>query len=271
MANHVPKEFACPITLQLLEDCVLAGDGHTYERQAILTWFSTGQTRSPVTNQVLEHQLLFPNYVLKKLILQYRAQLGLQLVEACSLGWGDCELAELLDRGADVNQRQVGSGKTPLMLLIEARRFDLALGLIANHGADASMVNDLLQTCVDMASVATANAQFIDQIRQAAESVKQQREREVLAKAKAREQQHNNYTLLSPLPTSAMEEASPSNTNPFPSLFTLQFESYSPQQALPSSPTVMQEMVEQPPPRRQYLSTGLLAMGLAVVLCLLLF
>lgn len=242
----IPKEFACPITLQLLEDCVLAGDGHTYERQAIVTWFSTGQTRSPVTNQQLEHQLLIPNYVLKKLISQYRAQLGLQLVEACGLGRGDCELAELLDRGADVNQRQAGSGKTPLMLLIEARRFDLALKWIAHHGADASMVDDSLQTCVDVASAATTNAQFVDQIRQAAELAKQRRE--AVNKAK---------NVPSPQMTGGGEESS----NPFPSLFTLQFESSS----------VAHEMTEQHPARRQYLSTALLAMGLVVVLCLLLF
>ena len=64
--HAVPKELTCPITQELLIDPVLAEDGHTYERAAITRWFSTGNTRSPVTNEELEGKKLISNHVLKK-------------------------------------------------------------------------------------------------------------------------------------------------------------------------------------------------------------
>jgi hypothetical protein len=42
----------CPITLELFRDPVLAEDGHTYERQAIVEWIEKNG-RSPLTNQQL--------------------------------------------------------------------------------------------------------------------------------------------------------------------------------------------------------------------------
>ena len=48
-----PPEFCCPISLQLMEDPVLASDGHAYEREMIEQWFANGNSSSPVTGQVL--------------------------------------------------------------------------------------------------------------------------------------------------------------------------------------------------------------------------
>lgn len=55
-----PKDLICPITLTLFQEPVLAlGDGYTYEKQSILTWFhsqsrSNGHVRSPVTNAYMD-------------------------------------------------------------------------------------------------------------------------------------------------------------------------------------------------------------------------
>lgn len=57
-----PKDLICPITLTLFQEPVLAlGDGYTYEKQSILTWFhsqqsrsSHGHVRSPVTNAFMD-------------------------------------------------------------------------------------------------------------------------------------------------------------------------------------------------------------------------
>jgi len=37
------RELVCPITQELMRDLVVAEDGHTYEREAILRWFSVGR------------------------------------------------------------------------------------------------------------------------------------------------------------------------------------------------------------------------------------
>jgi hypothetical protein len=46
---------------------VVAADGVTYERDAIEEWLTTHDT-SPMTNDPLEHKLLFPNNLVKALV-----------------------------------------------------------------------------------------------------------------------------------------------------------------------------------------------------------
>ncbi len=46
---------------------VVAADGFTYEREAILDWFKESN-RSPMTNQELENLELKPNYAIKGIL-----------------------------------------------------------------------------------------------------------------------------------------------------------------------------------------------------------
>jgi ankyrin repeat protein len=63
-----PEDFVCPITHHLMEDPVVASDGHTYERSAITQWLEK-QNTSPMRIP-LPHRLLVPNILVKKLIEQ---------------------------------------------------------------------------------------------------------------------------------------------------------------------------------------------------------
>ena len=127
-----PRELVCPITQELFRDPVVAGDGHTYERASIVTWFGTGQTRSPVTNALLENASvagLVPNLAAAGLAAAHRSRLGGELAQICR---GVADIAErgeqvdvvgvgarmvvLLDSGADPNRRGEG-GNTPLHLV----------------------------------------------------------------------------------------------------------------------------------------------------------
>ena len=58
-------ELLCPITLALFRDPVVAQDGHTYERQAIEAWIAKNGT-SPITDQQISLENLYPNYAIKK-------------------------------------------------------------------------------------------------------------------------------------------------------------------------------------------------------------
>ena len=60
--SDITKQLICPITNELMVDPVLASDGYTYERDAILTWFSTKNT-SPMTNAILDNKDLKKNQV----------------------------------------------------------------------------------------------------------------------------------------------------------------------------------------------------------------
>ena len=62
-------ELICPITLRTFHDPVIAGDGHTYERSAIVRWINEHGT-SPLTRQQLNVNELQPDDYLRILAAQ---------------------------------------------------------------------------------------------------------------------------------------------------------------------------------------------------------
>jgi hypothetical protein len=70
LLNDMPKDFICPITLKLMEDPVLASDGHSYERTAIERWLRANN-RSPKTNTYMSSNTVYPNHALKALIEEF--------------------------------------------------------------------------------------------------------------------------------------------------------------------------------------------------------
>ena len=58
----------CPITGEKFRDPVVAGDGHTYEREAIVHWLNSGGGTSPMTRQPLNADRLIPNLRVKELV-----------------------------------------------------------------------------------------------------------------------------------------------------------------------------------------------------------
>ena len=63
----------CPITHQLFQDPVVAEDGYTYEREAIINWINTNGT-SPVTRQPLSINQLRPNLTIKNMVDEFRTK-----------------------------------------------------------------------------------------------------------------------------------------------------------------------------------------------------
>tara|TARA_B100002052_G_scaffold297468_1_gene328268 strand:- start:1053 stop:2153 length:1101 start_codon:yes stop_codon:yes gene_type:complete len=69
--NEPKDEFMCPLTLEIMNDPVVASDGYTYERSVIEDWFRKGNNTSPITNETLEFKTLFSNKTLRILINEY--------------------------------------------------------------------------------------------------------------------------------------------------------------------------------------------------------
>eukprot|EP00760_Papus_ankaliazontas_P033616 PhM_4_TR650/c0_g1_i1/m.74528 len=75
--NEAPREFVCPITQMVMIDPVCTCDGHTYERAAIMEWFSHFEGRggtaptSPLTNLPLDTLDLKTNSELRVRIEEY--------------------------------------------------------------------------------------------------------------------------------------------------------------------------------------------------------
>ena len=72
-SEELRDEFRCPLSLEVMEDPVVAADGNTYERLQIELWLK-GHDVSPLTNEVMAHKFLSPNLALKKLIAEAQEQ-----------------------------------------------------------------------------------------------------------------------------------------------------------------------------------------------------
>jgi len=70
-----PPDYLCDMVFDclLMEDPVMASDGHTYERRSILEWFKTKNT-SPLTGAVLDNKFLIPNRKLKEIIDDWKSK-----------------------------------------------------------------------------------------------------------------------------------------------------------------------------------------------------
>ena len=60
--------LVCRLTGQLLSDPVIAGDGYTYEREALTAWLLDGKLRSPVTGRPLSTGAIRPNLAVRELL-----------------------------------------------------------------------------------------------------------------------------------------------------------------------------------------------------------
>lgn len=65
-ATKPPEAFLCPISFELMDDPVVASDGHSYQRFAIEAWLEKNDT-SPKTNMAMDKRLI-PNYSFRSLI-----------------------------------------------------------------------------------------------------------------------------------------------------------------------------------------------------------
>lgn len=65
-----PPSFYCPISKQVMHDPVVVSDGHTYERNYIEHWLQD-HTTSPISNEELPENAVFPNHALRNAISEY--------------------------------------------------------------------------------------------------------------------------------------------------------------------------------------------------------
>ncbi len=68
----VPHSFLCPISKDIMEDAVIAADGHSYDRSQIEQWLSSNG-KSPKTGALLSSKTLIPNHSLQQAIQDFAA------------------------------------------------------------------------------------------------------------------------------------------------------------------------------------------------------
>ncbi|URD88337.1 U-box domain-containing protein [Musa troglodytarum] len=77
VSQTIPKDFCCPISLDLMEDPVVVSTGQTYDRSSITQWIEDGHRTCPNSGQTLSNNRLIPNRALRSLISQWCAAYGI--------------------------------------------------------------------------------------------------------------------------------------------------------------------------------------------------
>lgn len=127
-----PPEHFCPITHNIMSDPVVAADGNTYEREAIVSWL-VNNTKSPITNDILSSTMLVDNVSLKKFIQDWKIsnQSQLSILDSNS-DFANCLKAEF-ERNKNLLHSskgkhivallgKPGSGKSTLINLLSGKK-----------------------------------------------------------------------------------------------------------------------------------------------------
>jgi hypothetical protein len=70
----VPHEYICPITMELMHHPMATRYGHTYERNAIVQWISSGNGYCPLTRTPLSYSDIIPHRQMEKKIVCWKAR-----------------------------------------------------------------------------------------------------------------------------------------------------------------------------------------------------
>ena len=70
----IPSAFVCAITQDVMTDPVTVSSGHSYERKAIVEWFSLGKRNDPATGLPLSNTNVIPNIRLRMAIEEWKEE-----------------------------------------------------------------------------------------------------------------------------------------------------------------------------------------------------
>ncbi|KAJ0236507.1 putative U-box domain-containing protein 50 [Hirschfeldia incana] len=76
--DDIPSVFICPILQEVMKNPHVAADGFSYELEAIEEWLCMRHDTSPMTNLILDHQVLTPNHTLRALIQDWHSKKAAQ-------------------------------------------------------------------------------------------------------------------------------------------------------------------------------------------------
>ncbi|KAL0902879.1 hypothetical protein M5K25_028441 [Dendrobium thyrsiflorum] len=74
--SALPKDFCCPISLELMRDPVVVPTGQTYDRHFITQWIAGGHQTCPNSGQNLGNAVLIPNRAIRSVISHWCAANG---------------------------------------------------------------------------------------------------------------------------------------------------------------------------------------------------
>lgn len=80
VAESAPREYVCPISLELMRDPVLLVEtGQVYDRSSIEGWFKAGKSTCPVSGAKVKQMRLSPIFPLRSAIQAYAKEQNIEL------------------------------------------------------------------------------------------------------------------------------------------------------------------------------------------------
>ncbi|KAL4281868.1 hypothetical protein GQ457_03G010560 [Hibiscus cannabinus] len=123
MELTVPREFRCPISLDLMKDPVTLSTGITYDRESIDKWIEAGNFTCPLTNQVLTCLEPIPNHAIRKNIQDWCVENrshGIERIPTPRVPITSVEVSNILSKINVACKRQDGKGCRDLVLKIKS-------------------------------------------------------------------------------------------------------------------------------------------------------
>lgn len=106
----IPKDFCCPVSLDLMRDPVIISSGQTYDRESISRWLEDGHCTCPNSGQTLNHTSLVPNRALRSLISRWCA--------ANSIAYDSPETGSEIAAAAASSKAAAGATRATVDLLV---------------------------------------------------------------------------------------------------------------------------------------------------------
>ena len=127
--TDIPKEFICPISLEIMKDPVIMSDGQTYDRDSITKALKISPL-SPITKKSLNIKEAIPNYNLKSMIEKFLNNSNNPLKDESSQKIDQNSKAQIKSFNAEVIDDPTDKNNVFVSLSIEPEKVDSRKPLI---------------------------------------------------------------------------------------------------------------------------------------------
>ncbi|XP_021293024.1 U-box domain-containing protein 21-like [Herrania umbratica] len=123
MELTIPRDFRCPISLDLMKDPVTLSTGITYDRESIEKWIEAGNFTCPLTNQVLRSLEPIPNHTIRKRIQDWCVEnrsFGIERIPTPRVPVSSTEVLEILSKIDVAFKKEDGEGCRELVVKVKS-------------------------------------------------------------------------------------------------------------------------------------------------------
>ncbi|KAK8567419.1 hypothetical protein V6N12_006009 [Hibiscus sabdariffa] len=140
MELTIPRDFRCPISLDLMNDPVTLSSGITYDRESIEKWIEAGSFTCPLTNQVLRSLEPIPNHVIRRKIQDWCVEnrsYGIERIPTPRVPISSMEVSDILSKIEFACKKQDSEGCRALVTKLKslAKESERNKRCIATNGA----------------------------------------------------------------------------------------------------------------------------------------